>query len=112
MKKVLTLGIMTLLFAAWNSAAFASEVVVYSAHKEHLIKPLFDAYTAETGVKVKYITAKAGALLERIKAEGDRTSADMFMTVDAGNLWHAANEGVLQPVSSEVLEKKHSRPLA
>ncbi len=73
--------------------------------QRHLIKPLFDAYTAETGVKVKYITGKAGALLERIKAEGANTPADLFITVDAGNLWHAANEGVLAPVKSETLEK-------
>lgn len=103
MKKLVTMTIMTVLMAGWTAMAFASEVVVYSARKEHLIKPLFDAYTAETGVKVTYITAKAGALLERIKAEGERTPADVFMTVDAGNLWHAAKEGVLQPVDSEVL---------
>ena len=91
------------MLAAWTVSAFASEVIVYSARKEHLIKPLFEAYTAETGVEVKYITGKAGALLERIKAEGKRTSADLFITVDAGNLWHAANEGVLQSVDSKIL---------
>jgi len=103
MKKLIILSLTALLVAAWTVSAFASEVVVYSARKEHLIKPLFDAYTAETGVEVKYITGKAGALLERIKAEGKRTPADLFITVDAGNLWHAANEGVLQPVGSKVL---------
>lgn len=80
------------------------EIVVYSARKEHLIKPLFDLYTAKTGVKIKYITGKEGVLLERLKAEGKNTPADMLITVDAGNLWHAAQEGVLQPVESEVLE--------
>ncbi|MFW5500330.1 MULTISPECIES: Fe(3+) ABC transporter substrate-binding protein [unclassified Maridesulfovibrio] len=105
MKKLITLAITAIMVAAWSAAAFATEVVVYSARKEHLIKPLFDAYTAETGVKVKYITGKAGALLERIKAEGANTPADLFITVDAGNLWHAANEGVLAPVKSETLEK-------
>jgi len=79
------------------------EIVVYSARKEHLIKPLFDAYTQNTGVKIKFITAKAGALLERLTAEGEATNADMLMTVDAGNLWQAAKRGVLQAVNSEVL---------
>jgi iron(III) transport system substrate-binding protein len=81
------------------------EVVVYSARKEHLIKPLFDAYTAKTGVRVRYITDKAGPLLARLKAEGRRSPADLLLTVDAGNLWHAAEEGVLQPVDSAVLRK-------
>jgi iron(III) transport system substrate-binding protein len=60
----------TSLLFFWISGAFAQEVVVYSARKEHLIKPLFDAYTQKTGVKIRYLTAKAGALVERLKAEG------------------------------------------
>ncbi|MGD2119993.1 MAG: Fe(3+) ABC transporter substrate-binding protein [Chromatiales bacterium] len=83
---------------------FAEEVVVYSARKEHLIKPLFDRYQAKTGVEVRYITDKAGPLLQRLKAEGKRTPADMLITVDAGNLWHAANEGVLASVDSAALD--------
>jgi len=102
-KKLITLSLTALLVAAWTVSAFASEVVVYSARKEHLIKPLFEAYTAKTGVEVKYITGKAGALLERIKAEGANTPADLFITVDAGNLWHAAEEGVLQSADSKIL---------
>jgi iron(III) transport system substrate-binding protein len=83
--------------------ALAEEVVVYSARTEHLIKPLFDRYTAETGVPVKYITDKAGPLLQRLRAEGKRTPADLLITVDAGNLWHAAESGVLAEIDSAVL---------
>src|SRR3569832_1494134 len=91
------------LFAALPS--FAEEVVVYSARNEQLIKPLFDAYTKETGVKVKFITDKEGPLLVRLKAEGKNTDADMLITVDAGNLWQASKEGVLKPVTSDILMK-------
>ncbi|MEZ5588217.1 MAG: extracellular solute-binding protein [Sedimenticolaceae bacterium] len=82
----------------------ADEVVVYSARNEHLIKPLFDRYTQETGVEIRYITDKEGPLLQRLAAEGRRTPADMLITVDAGNLWHAAQSGVLAEISSPVLE--------
>ena len=85
-------------------SASAQELVVYSARKEHLIKPLFDRYAAETGVSVRYITDKAGPLLQRLRAEGKRTPADMLITVDAGNLWHAAESGVLAELDSPVLE--------
>ena len=85
--------------------AFANELVVYSARAEHLIKPLFDAYTAKTGVQIQYVTDKEPVLLERLKAEGERTPADMLITVDAGNLWLAGEAGVIQPVASEILEK-------
>ena len=82
----------------------AGEIVVYSSRKEHLVKPLFDKFTAETGIKISYITDGEGPLMARLEAEGERTPADMLITVDAGNLWQAANIGLFQPVQSEVLE--------
>jgi len=83
--------------------ALGDELVVYSARKDHLIKPLFEAYTKETGTEIAYVTDKAGPLLQRLKAEGKNTRADLLITVDAGNLWHAAQEDLLQPVTSEAL---------
>ncbi len=85
--------------------AVGDEVVVYSSRTEALIKPLFDKYTEETGVKIRYVTDSGGPLLARLKAEGANTPADLLITVDAGNLWQAAEEGVLAPISSPVLEK-------
>ncbi|MBI3285318.1 MAG: extracellular solute-binding protein [Burkholderiales bacterium] len=91
-------------FAALAANAWSEEVVVYSARNEQLIKPLFDAYTRQTGVQVKFVTDKEGPLMERLKAEGANTPADALITVDAGNLWQAANMGLLQPVHSKVLQ--------
>jgi len=88
---------------AVSAATMSEELVVYSARNEQLIKPLFDAYTRETGVQVKFVTDKEGPLMQRLKAEGANTPADMLLTVDAGNLWQAANEGLLRPVHSAVL---------
>lgn len=84
-------------------ALSADKVIVYSARKDHLIKPLFDRYSEETGTRIEFITDKAGPMLQRLRAEGRRTPADMLITVDAGNLWHAANEGVLAKLDSDVL---------
>lgn len=88
---------------SFAATALCEELVVYSARKEHLIRPLFEAYTKETGVKINYITDKAAVLVQRIKAEGQTTPADLLITVDAGNLWHAAREGILQSVPSKIL---------
>jgi len=87
-----------------KAAQAADEVVVYSARNEQLIKPLFDAYTRETGTTIRFITDKEGPLLAKLKAEGANTPADVLLTVDAGNLWLAAKEGVLTPVDSRVLK--------
>ncbi|RRJ83517.1 extracellular solute-binding protein [Aestuariirhabdus litorea] len=94
-----------LVSASSTLALAAEELVVYSARNEQLIKPLFDAYTAKTGVEIKFVTDKEGPLLARLQAEGANTPADLLITVDAGNLWQAAKQGVLQPVGSSVLEQ-------
>lgn len=94
-------GMLAMMFS-WQAMA-ADTVVVYSARNEQLIKPMFDAYSAKTGVEIKFITDKEGPLLQRLKSEGKNTAADMLITVDAGNLWQAANLGVLQAVESETL---------
>jgi len=95
-----------LLVVALAAPMFAwadDEVVVYSSRKEHLIKPLFERFTAETGIEVTYLTDKAGPLIQRLVAEGRRTPADMLITVDAGNLWQAGEKGVLTKIDSPVL---------
>lgn len=88
-----------------GSTVAPEDLVVYSARKEHLIKPLFDQFTVETGIRVHYVTDEAGPLLARLKAEGEQSQADILMTVDAGNLWQATEQGVLATVESTVLEK-------
>ncbi|WP_201555752.1 extracellular solute-binding protein [Psychrobacter sp. 72-O-c] len=79
-------------------------VTIYSSRNEQLIKPLLDKYTEETGVKVELVTDKTGPLMARLQAEGKNTPADMLLTVDAGNLWQASQQGLLQPIASSVLE--------
>ncbi len=94
------------LVATFSAAAAAGEpeLVVYSARKEHLIKPLFDAYSAKNDIRIKFITDKAGPLQVRLIAEGARTPADLLITVDAGNLWRAADAGLLAAIDSPVLQ--------
>lgn len=98
------------LFAALSLSALsapalaADELVVYSSRIDELIKPVFDAYTAKTGVKINFITDKEAPLMQRIKAEGENGVADLLITVDAGNLWQAEQMGILQPVSSPLIE--------
>ena len=87
-----------------GTAQAADEVVVYSSRIDELIKPVFDAYTKETGVKIKFITDKEAPLMQRIKAEGSNATADLLLTVDAGNLWQAEQMGILQPIKSAVID--------
>ena len=84
-------------------AIASSEVNVYSARKEALIKPLLTQFEEQTGITVNLITGKADALLQRLKIEGKASPADIFITVDAGRLQRAKEANVLQAVESEVL---------
>lgn len=84
--------------------AAASEVNVYTYREPALIKPLLEAFSAETGVKVNVIFAKEG-LEERIAAEGTRSPADVLMTADAARLVHAKELGITQPRTTPVLDK-------
>lgn len=90
--------------AATSVQAAHDSLTVYSARKEHLIKPVIEAFRAETGIAVELLTDSEGALLERLKAEGSKTPADLFITVDAGNLWAAGEAGVLQSYASTKID--------
>jgi iron(III) transport system substrate-binding protein len=92
-----------LLLLVFCPQVFAAELVVYSARNEQLIQPLFERYEKETGTRIKFLTDKEAPLLARLQAEGRNTPADILITVDAGNLWQAANLGLLKPLDSKVL---------
>ena len=99
---VLSLTISTLFMGFTTKIQAASdEITVYSSRKEHLIQPLFEQFTNQTGIEVNYLTGSGGDLIERLKLEGDNTPADMFMTVDAGDLWYAGTQSIFQPVATE-----------
>lgn len=86
-----------------QTIAEAKPLIVYSSRAEHLIQPVFDLYTQQTGIPIAFITDKAGVLIERLKQEGDSSTADVFITVDAGNLGYAAAQELLLPLVSSVL---------
>ncbi len=79
------------------------EVTVYSSRIEQLLKPTLDQYTQETGVKINLLTDRGGSLTERLNAEGKSSPADVLITVDMGNLWNAAERGLLRKMDSPVL---------
>ncbi|MBU1308567.1 MAG: Fe(3+) ABC transporter substrate-binding protein [Gammaproteobacteria bacterium] len=85
------------------AAAEASEVNVYSARQEELIKPLLDKFSAQTGIKVNLITGKPDELISRMASEGRNSPADLLISTDVGRLYRAKQQGVLQAITSDVL---------
>ena len=83
-----------------------NEVNLYTARHYDVDDELYKKFEEETGIKVNLIKGEADELLERIKREGDATQADLFLTADAGRLHRAKEDGILQAVSSDVLDEQ------
>ncbi|MEM5475136.1 Fe(3+) ABC transporter substrate-binding protein [Pacificibacter sp. AS14] len=90
----------TTLLAATPALA---DVNVYSHRQPELIAPLTKAFTAKTGIRVNVAFLESG-LVERLKAEGDRSPADVILTVDIARLAEAMDAGVTQPLITDTLE--------
>jgi iron(III) transport system substrate-binding protein len=92
-----------LLLASTSLPVLANEVNIYSYRQPELIKPLTDAFTAETGIAVNVAYLEKG-MVERLVAEGNRSPADLVLTVDIARLAEIVEAGVTQPVESDVLK--------
>ena len=91
------------LAASLAAAAHADgEVNVYSFRQPFLTEPMFEAFTAETGIEVNTVFAKEG-LIERLENEGRNSPADLVLVADVGNVVAAVEAGVTQPVESDLL---------
>ena len=89
-----------LLFALFGNALMTNEVNVYTSRHYDSDDVLYEEFTKETGVRINIISGKGSALLERIKSEGKNSPADIFFTVDAGNLWKVQKEDLFQEIKS------------
>ena len=87
-----------------TTASASGEVNVYTYRETKLIQPLFDAFTADTGIKVNIVSASSG-LEQRMKAEGANSPADVLLTVDIGRIDEAVAAGVTQPIKSDVIDE-------
>ena len=92
---------MILLFSFFINLVIAEEVNVYTSRHYDSDDALYEEFTEETGIKVNIISGKGSALLQRLKVEGKNSPADIFFTVDAGNLWKVQKEGLFQSIQSE-----------
>ncbi|QLB13225.1 iron(III) transport system substrate-binding protein [Bisgaardia hudsonensis] len=104
MKKSLSTIAIALSAIVSTSALAANEVNVYSYRQPYLIEPMLKDFEKDTGIKVNVIFADKG-LVDRVKREGELSPADVLLTVDISRLMEIVNEGLSQPIHSEVLEK-------
>ena len=87
-----------------TAPVFGSEINIYSYRQPFLIQPLTDAFTEQTGIKVNVAYLRKG-MIERMKAEGKRSPADVVLTVDISRLAAVVEANLTQPVLNKTLEK-------
>ena len=92
-----------LLLSFFGHVILTNEVNVYTSRHYDTDDLLYKEFTQETGIKVNIISGKGSALLERLKSEGSNSPADIFFTVDAGNLWKVQKEGLFQSIQSDLV---------
>ena len=83
--------------------AATAEVNLYSYRQPFLIEPILAKFSEETGIEVNVVFAKKG-MIDKIRAAGENNPADAVLTVDIGRLDGLVEAGLLEPVSSSVLE--------
>jgi len=87
-----------------NQETTAGQVINIYTSRHYGVEPVFQEFTKQTGIEVRFTTGSDSALRLRLQAEGKHTPADMYIAVDAGNLWLAGQDGLLAEVNSTVLQ--------
>ncbi|MBL8325772.1 MAG: extracellular solute-binding protein [Rubrivivax sp.] len=100
-----TLGA-TLLLAASQAAAQERVVNLYSARHYQTDEALYANFTRATGIRINRVEADDAGILARLKAEGAASPADVILLVDAARLWRGEQDGLFQPLKSEVVSKR------
>jgi iron(III) transport system substrate-binding protein len=107
-RRSFALGASTVALAACNQTGGGSAdnyINIYTARHYETDRTLYRGFEETTGIAVRALTGSAEQLLERLRAEGDATEADLFVSADAGNLWQVKNAGLLQNVTTPALEQ-------
>ena len=104
MKKISILLSVLLLISCANENEI-EELTIYTSRQPQLLEPIIEDFYDDTGIKVNLLSGNAQELMERIDIEGNDSMADIFMTVDAGVLWQAAERDIFSKVDSEILER-------
>src|SRR5215510_10404298 len=99
-------ALIAVLLAQSGPAVAADALNIYSARHYESDDLLYDGFQVATGIPVNVIEGEGPELLARMRAEGKNSPADVFLTVDAGNLWLAEKENLFQPVQSKFLDAR------
>ncbi len=100
------------LMGLWGAAGVAlakDELVVYSGRSDKFVKPVVEEFTKRTGIEVLLHNASSTELLNKMRVEGERTQADLYLSNDAGNLEMGGQLGLFQPLPAALTQQVDAR---
>lgn len=103
MKKIVLVVLLLALGAPF--LVMAEELVVFSGRKDQFIKPVAEEFTKQTGINIILHSAESTALLNKLKLEGERTDADLYISNDAGDLQRGGTLGLFQQLPAKLTQK-------
>jgi len=103
--KISSFVVITGLLLIVGTNILAADLVIYSGRSDKFIKPVIKSFTEKTGIKVILHSGKSTALLNKLKVEGDRSQADLYISNDAGNLQKGSDLKLFVPLPSSIAEK-------
>lgn len=89
---------------AMAGQSLAQELVVYSGRSDKFVKPVVEAFTSKSGIKVTLHTGSSTALLNKLKLEAARTQADVYISNDAGNLQKGTDLNLFRPLDENMVK--------
>ena len=99
-------GLLVVLLVAAFAISGSPDVVVYNGRSQYGDEDAFTAFEDKEGKTLELRGGTAPELFERLRSEGPDTPADLLVTTDLANLWRAKEAGLLEPVSTPVLERQ------
>ena len=103
MKKYIYLVVVILISSCMSNTNKSKEINIYSQRHYDSDKMQYKKFEEKTGIKVNVTKAGADELIQRMKNEGDKSQADLFITVDVGKLWQASDMGLFQKFEDETV---------
>ena len=97
-----TLLLLLVTFSSMSTTLADDDLVVYSGRSDKFVKPVIAEFTKQTGIKVTLHSGKSTALLNKLRIEGSRSAADLFLSNDAGNLQRGSDWGLFKPLRKEL----------
>lgn len=84
-------------------------ITVYSGREEAIVGPLIERFERETGIEARVRYGDSAALAATLAEEGERTPADVFFAQDPGSLGALEDQGLLERLPRDVLERVEPR---